>query len=245
MLEIFIDFIKNLLGFESDEDEADYTYYENQENLNQIDKVAEPEPVENLPSFIKGRPEMVFISPWRVYASAKFKGKKHLGLDVQCRLGDEPEALQDGKVIKIKKNGKVGKRGSNFIEVLYKMLDGSDAYFTIKYKHTKPYFKKGQTFQKGQSLGVTDNTGFWFGQHSHDEVWVVKGYRGDIDFMAEPWVPNDRYPKRINLSLAWAVRLLAPHIEMSVVKGYWHNPINLALENHSPGTLLHIAESQE
>lgn len=95
----------------------------------------------------------------------------HQGLDIKTRSGVPVIAAADGRVVKIERNGYLGK----IIEI-----DHEGDRFKTLYAHLKDYvdgLKVGQKVTRGQIIGYVGNTGRSTGAHLHYAVYDMGNKR--------------------------------------------------------------------
>ncbi|MEM6804353.1 MAG: M23 family metallopeptidase [Bacteroidota bacterium] len=97
--------------------------------------------------------------------------KMHWGIDMQASMGTPIISSADGKVTLVRKSkGGYG----NQIEITH----GSTGYVS-KYAHMKEiHVKKGQTVKRGESIGLSGNSGLSKGPHLHYEI-ILNGSKVD------------------------------------------------------------------
>jgi murein DD-endopeptidase MepM/ murein hydrolase activator NlpD len=99
------------------------------------------------------------------------KREFHQGLDIKTRSGVPVIAAADGRVVKIERNGYLGK----IIEI-----DHEGDRFKTLYAHLKDYvdgLKVGQKVTRGQIIGYVGNTGRSTGAHLHYAVYDMGNKR--------------------------------------------------------------------
>lgn len=114
---------------------------------------------------------------WRTHPLTK-KREFHQGLDIKTRSGVPVIAAADGRVVKIKRSGYLGKT----IEV-----DHEGDEFKTLYAHLKDYadgLRVGQKVTRDQIIGYVGNTGRSTGAHLHYGVYDMK---------TKKWVNPIRY----------------------------------------------------
>ncbi|RKU19490.1 hypothetical protein C6500_11100 [Candidatus Poribacteria bacterium] len=107
---------------------------------------------------------------WRTHPLTK-KREFHQGLDIKTRSGVPVIAAADGSVVKIERNGYLGKT----IEI-----DHEGDEFKTLYAHLKDYadgLKVGQKVTRDQIIGYVGNTGRSTGAHLHYGVYDMKRER--------------------------------------------------------------------
>ena len=99
------------------------------------------------------------------------KREFHQGLDIKTRSGVPVIAAADGRVVKIERNGYLGK----IIEI-----DHEGDRFKTLYAHLKDYadgLRVGQKVTRGQIIGYVGNTGRSTGAHLHYGVYDMENKR--------------------------------------------------------------------
>ncbi|MFA5953832.1 MAG: M23 family metallopeptidase [Candidatus Pacearchaeota archaeon] len=112
-------------------------------------------------------------------------GKLKHSVDFTCKKGTKLFSAQDGKVVWIKNDSKIGGpnkkywNDGNRIVIGHKNKEYS-AYEHLKYKGNT--VKVGDKINKGQLIGYSGNTGYTFGPHLHFEVFRFTGPDKEKDF---------------------------------------------------------------
>jgi len=120
---------------------------------------------------IKGQDKLTVNSAFPFYADIHPEHgrkwfKKHTGVDIICKEGAEFFMFTRGTVTGIKRWGKKGMSGANYIRF---RPEGSEDEFVIK--HFKPLkgIKKGDVIEPGLTVAICDNSGTSTGPHLHLE----------------------------------------------------------------------------
>lgn len=112
-------------------------------------------------------------------------GKLKHSIDYTCNEGTRLLATQDGEVVWVKQDSKIGGpdkkywNDGNRIVIKHKNEEYS------AYEHLRPNgasVKVGDKVKKGQLIGYSGNTGYTFGPHLHFEVFRFTGLDKENDF---------------------------------------------------------------
>lgn len=119
------------------------------------------------------------------YDSPAHKGKWKYAVDYECEEGTELFASQDGEVVFVKQDSKVGGPDKKYWydgnRVVIKHKNGEHSgYEHLKFHGAK--VKVGDKVKKGQLIGYSGNTGYTFGPHLHFEIFRFTGPDKDKDF---------------------------------------------------------------
>jgi murein DD-endopeptidase MepM/ murein hydrolase activator NlpD len=119
------------------------------------------------------------------YDSPTHTGKLEYAIDYTCKEDTELLAAQDGEVVWIKEDSKVGgpdkKYWNEGNRIVIKHENGEySAYEHLKYKGAK--VKVGDKVKQRQLIGYSGNTGYTFGPHLHFEVFRFTGPNKEEDF---------------------------------------------------------------
>jgi len=119
------------------------------------------------------------------YDSPAHTGKLENAIDYTCKENTELLAAQDGEVVWVKEDSKVGgpdkKYWNEGNRIVIKHENGEySAYEHLKYKGAK--VKVGEKVKQGQLIGYSGNTGYTFGPHLHFEVFRFTGPNKEEDF---------------------------------------------------------------
>lgn len=112
-------------------------------------------------------------------------GKLKHAVDFTCDEGTEILAAQDGEVVWVKQDSKIGGPDKKYwydgnrIVIKHNNKEYS-GYEHLKYKGAK--VKVGDKVKKGQIIGYSGNTGYTFGPHLHFEVFRFTGPDKENDF---------------------------------------------------------------
>ncbi len=120
----------------------------------------------------------------------------HTGIDIKGPTGQKIVATADGTVTKSYVNGSYG----NFIEINH------DNGYSTKFAHLKKRLvKRGETVNRGQTIGTVGNSGRSTGSHLHYEVCLNKKPINPSKFMQvdklinTPFIPKLRVEKSLKI----------------------------------------------
>ena len=121
-----------------------------------------------------------------IYGSMWFK--KHTGVDIICKEGAELSAFTRLTVTGVKRWGKKGVTGANYIRF---RPEGSKDEFVCK--HFKPLkgIKKGDVIEPGLTIALCDNSGTSSGPHLHLECRKTIGKNKNV--ACEPIQEVEKY----------------------------------------------------
>lgn len=105
---------------------------------------------------------------------------RHLGLDLQSRIGDAVWATNDG-VVALAAHGFFYTGNAVF-------LDHGEGLFTGVFHLSEIFVQTGQSVRRGDVLGRSGNTGRVTGPHVHFSVKLAGSYVDPADLLA--WVPD-------------------------------------------------------
>ncbi len=117
------------------------------------------------------RENLIITNPYPDYINRDGSlGKSHSGLDIGAKKGEEVKSIRGGTITCIKKDGRAGVPGPNYVEITTE--DG----YREQYKHVygDKDIVEGQEVNPGESLGVVDMSGRTSGPHCHFEVMEKK-----------------------------------------------------------------------
>ena len=124
------------------------------------------EPRFNVPDLLPVSEDIQISSYFGMRIHPVYKRKRmHWGIDFPLKIGTPIRAAADGVVQKALKEGKKSSYGKH-IQI------GHDQVYSSLYAHlSKIYVEEGQHIQKGDTIGLSGNTGITTGPHLHFEVF--------------------------------------------------------------------------
>ncbi len=143
-----------------------------------------PVPKESITKIIAGEcKEAPAHKDWR--DSKPKYGDERRAIDYYCAEGTKIFAAQDGTVVWVKKDSKVGGRDIKYVDKANGLSikhenDEYTNYLHLKYKGV--LVKLGQKVKKGEVIGYVGKTGWTPGPHLHFSVFRIYGKNPNVDY---------------------------------------------------------------
>lgn len=167
---------------------------------------------------IRGVSKLIITGAFPKYVDPKYAKYSHNGVDFACAPKAEFVSICNGTVIDIKKTGKVGVPGANYVNI-----KPHNRPYVIRYLHCYPWVAVGMEVRKNHTIGYSDNTGRSGGHHQHFEC-VLHGVK----------MPP----------IATALYDLQPELKYEIKNDHWKDDLILMMQKHNPKDLKIIRNNQ-
>lgn len=137
-----------------------------EEDCELIETYIPEEPVINIPDMLPVPSHIPVSSYFGMRVHPVYKKKRmHLGIDFPLKIGTPVRATADGVVEKVIYDGKESTYGKH-IQI------GHDHIYSSLYAHlSNVHVTEGQMIVKGDTIGLSGNTGITTGPHLHVEIF--------------------------------------------------------------------------